>query len=121
MVDIIIYIIIAVLLVFAIRSAFRRMSGKGGCCGGGIGSSLVKTSEKILDGPVVSTKTMRIEGMHCDACAERVKRAIDSIDGAAGKVDFKSGKATVNCDRNVDEARLRVAVKEAGYTVLSIS
>lgn len=120
-VDIVIYIIVAIILVFAIRSAVRKASGKDSCCGGSLGSSLLKTSEKVLDGPIVSTKTMRIEGMHCDQCAERVKRAIDSVEGAAGKVDFKSGKAVVNCDRTVDEALLRQAVKSAGYTVLSVN
>lgn len=120
MVDIIIYIIVAVILFLALRASIKHFKGESTCCGSS-GGGLIKTGEKKLDGPVVSTMTMRVSGMHCEECAERVKRAIDSVDGAAGSVDLKAGTATVRCDRQVDESKLRSAVREAGYTVDSIS
>lgn len=120
MVDIIIYIIVAVILFLALRASIKHFKGESTCCGGS-GSGLVKTGEKKLDGPVVSTMTVRVSGMHCEECAERVKRAIDSVDGASGSVDLKSQSATVRWDRSPDEGRIRSAIQEAGYKVDSIS
>ena len=52
---------------------------------------------------------------------ERVKRAIDNIDGASASVDQPSGTATVRLDRAIDDTVIRKRIEEAGYKVDSIS
>ena len=59
--------------------------------------------------------------MHCQNCSERVKRALDSIDGVSAVVDLKNGTAVARMDRPIDEIVLKKKIEEAGYTVLSIS
>lgn len=67
----------------------------------------------------VMTRTdIRVEGMTCSACADRVTRALESLDSVAdARVNFVSGRATVRHDSSVDEAGLRQAVEQAGYRV----
>ncbi len=122
MVDIIILLIIAVVLVLAVRSSIGHFSGKGDCCGGG--STLVDavTEQKTkLDGPVLGEKMLKISGMHCDHCASNVAAAINKIDGALAKVDLKTETARVSYDRELNDDDLRRAVEQAGYEVTSIS
>ena len=69
----------------------------------------------------MAERRMRIDGMHCQNCAARVKKAIDGIEGAVSEVDFASGIAVVRMDRSIDDIVLKKAVEKAGYTVLSIS
>ena len=118
MVDFIIVLIVAVLLLFALRSSLRRFSGRSTCCGD---VRTGRSGEKHLDGPVIGSMRVRISGMECENCANRVKGTIDAIDGALASVDHKTGYATVSYDRAIDEASVRDAVRRAGYKVESIS
>ena len=118
MVDALIVLIVLVLLFFALKSSAKHFRGEGACCSGG--STLLKTDEKRLDGPVVAVREVRISGMHCQNCAETVKRALDSIDGVSASVDFKRGAATVKEDRTIDDIELKNKIESAGYSVLSI-
>ena len=64
------------------------------------------------------TKTMTIEGMMCHHCAARVEKALSAVAGVTATVDLAAKTATVSGE--ADEATLRKAVEEAGYTVVSI-
>ena len=118
MVDVIIVLIVAVLIVFAARGSVKHFKGEGSCCGGG---GRAKSGDKALNGPVMKRRTLKIDGMHCQNCAERVKAAINSVDGSAAEyVDYKSGIADVKFDRDVDDFIVRKAIEGAGYKVVSM-
>lgn len=65
-------------------------------------------------------KTITIEGMMCEHCESRVKKALESIVGVTAKVDHSDGKAYVECIETVDNETLKNAVEEQGYKVLDI-
>lgn len=60
---------------------------------------------------------LRIEGMHCGACALTVDDALEELDGVTrSKTSFARARAKVNYDESrvgVDE--LRRAIAELGY------
>lgn len=56
-----------------------------------------------------------VKGMHCESCARNVTNALDSVDGTWATVDLASGTAHVRSKKEIDEAVLARAVKEAGY------
>jgi copper chaperone CopZ len=57
--------------------------------------------------------TLAINGMHCQKCVERIRKAIDRVDGAqVQKVEV--GSATVEVDAS-REAQVVAAVRAAGY------
>ena len=64
------------------------------------------------------TKTMTIEGMMCKHCAARVEKALTAL-GVTAAVDLEAKTATVTGE--ADDAVLRKAVEDAGYTVVSIA
>ncbi len=122
MADVIILIIVAIVLIFAVRSSMRHFSGKGDCCGGSSGLiDQTKPEKKKLDGPVLGTRVIKIAGMHCDNCVRSVTEAIDRIDGASAKVNLKKETAVVSYDKELDDEALKKAVEEAGFTVVSIT
>ena len=67
------------------------------------------------------TKTMKIEGMMCEHCEATVKKALEKIDGVtSADVSHKAGTAIVSMDAEVLDDKLREAVEERDYKVVSI-
>lgn len=66
-------------------------------------------------------KTIKIEGMTCGHCAGRVKKELEGVCGVkSAQVSTSDKKAVVELAHEVDVEKLKVAVEEAGYTVISI-
>lgn len=65
----------------------------------------------------MSTTTIRIEGMHCDGCAQRLRRVLEREPGVTtADVSWQGGEARVEHDGNATTDRLRAAIERAGYT-----
>ena len=109
--------IIVLLLVFAlaIAGSVKHFKGEGGCCGG---SSNVKVPNKKLDGPVIGKRTFIVEGMHCENCKNRVKRTINSIEGASCKVNLRKGQVDIEFDREIDDQIFIKAIEDLDYHVV---
>lgn len=60
---------------------------------------------------------LEIEGMTCTACARRVEKSLNSLDGVSAYVDFATEKAHVTLSKPVDQESLASAVDDAGYKV----
>lgn len=114
---IIILVVLVIIVIFAIRGSRKHFGGEGGCCGGG--SSTVE-DVKELEGKKLGEKIVRIDGMHCDNCKNRVQRALNRVDGASAKVNLKKKEAVVSYDRQVSDEDLKRAVENEDYTVVSI-
>lgn len=114
---IIIVLILAVIVFFAVKSSIKHMKGQGGCCGGG---DDVKPKKKKLQGQCISEKIVFIEGMHCDHCKNSVESNINQIDGAVAKVNLKKKFAVVSMSRQTDDSEIKAAVEKAGFKVTSI-
>ena len=60
---------------------------------------------------------IRVDGMTCAACAARVTAALEAVDAVTdARVNFASGRATVLHDGGTDDAALRRAIEQAGYS-----
>ena len=112
--DFIIIAIIGLLVVIGVISG-RKHFKNGGCCGG---ESTVKSKKKL--NKVIGTRTVKIEGMTCENCANRVEWAINDIDGLVGKVNLKKHQAVVSMEKDVDNAVIKAAIEKAGYDVIEI-
>jgi Cu+-exporting ATPase len=58
-----------------------------------------------------------IEGMTCTACARRVEKGLNSVDGVSAYVDFATEKAHLTLTKEISQDSLRQAVDDAGYKV----
>src|ERR1700760_1135554 len=57
-----------------------------------------------------------IGGMTCAACAARVERKLNKLDGVTASVNYATEKASVRVARPVPPAELVAQVAHAGYT-----
>ena len=116
---IIIIAVLVVLVLFAFRGSFAHFKGEGGCCGGG--GDTVAEEKKTLDNPVIAVKTVDIEGMHCENCKNSIERSVNKIDGASCQVNLKKKQATIEVDREIDDADIRIAIERLDFKVTGIT
>lgn len=114
---IVVIAVIVVIVIMAVVSGAKHFKGEGGCCGGG---GEIKTEKKTLEGKVIAKKKIIVEGMQCDNCKAKVERAIDSIDGAVGRVDLKNKTAYVEMDRAIDNNEFIRAIRRYEFKVSDI-
>ena len=119
MTNAIVVLVLVIVIIAATKGAAKHLMGQGSCCGGGL--STVKEPDKKLSGPVVKTMVFKIDGMHCASCSNRVKRAINRIDGASAKLNLRKKEAVVQCDREVDDATITRAIEALDYKVISFT
>ncbi len=64
------------------------------------------------------TTAFRVDGMHCDGCASKIRDAVRRVEGVSdASVSHRDGRATVTADPGVDRAKIIAAVASAGdYT-----
>ena len=108
--------LLAVVLALAVLRAMKHFKG-GGCCGGG---STTIRSMKTLSAPKLGEKTLIIDGMHCENCEIRVENALNRLDGAVGRVNWKKKTAIVSYSTEIPDSLLRDTVEKLGYTVTEI-
>ena len=118
MANLIIIAIILVMIVYGAMATVKHFKGQGGCCGGG--SKEIRENKK-LDGPKIGEKVVKIEGMHCEHCQNRVERMVNRIDEAVCKVNLKKKIAVVSYSKPVAEEEIKAMVEKAGYEVVEIS
>src|SRR5919204_3422436 len=58
---------------------------------------------------------LELAGMTCAACAARIERRLNRLDGVEAAVNFAAEQATVECADDVPVERLVGAVESAGY------
>lgn len=62
-----------------------------------------------------------IEGMCCTRCAEKVEGWLNLLDGVSAEVNYKRGKASLICRREVADAEIKGAIEQSGvYRVTEI-
>lgn len=66
----------------------------------------------------MTTANYTVTGMTCNHCVASVTEEVSEVAGVTGvDVDLASGRLTVTSGAPVDEASVRAAVVEAGYTI----
>ena len=114
-VNVIIILIMAVGIVFGVRSILRSAAGKS-CCSGG--DSIVKIGPSDDDRshyPYRAEAT--VEGMTCENCAQRVTNALNSLDDVWATVNLKKNSVSILLKQNDVEEALIEAVSKTGYTM----
>ena len=113
----IIILILAVMIVTAIKSTILHFKGEGACCGGGGKQKLVRP-QRLKN--IVAVKIVHIEGMMCDHCAARVHNALNSLEGVNAKVSLSKKTAIVKSDRELEEEKIKEVIADLGYAVTAM-
>ena len=78
----------------------------------GIGDNMLFQKKKQV--------VVKIEGMHCNHCKQKVTSALNNLEGVSTDVDLKNNCAVISYDREIDEEIIKNTLKNAGYSVVSI-
>ncbi|WP_278453560.1 heavy-metal-associated domain-containing protein [Thomasclavelia spiroformis] len=116
MIDTIIIVIIIVLLWFALKKSIKHFKGEETCCN----SKGDTINKKELVNPIIGKKVIKIEGMHCNHCKQKVTSALNNLEGVSTDVDLKNNCAVISYDREIDEEIIKNTLKNAGYSVVLI-
>ncbi len=65
--------------------------------------------------PATQSVELAVSGMTCAACAARVERTLNKLDGVRATVNFATERAAVRCPAGLDPDVLTGAVAKAGY------
>lgn len=78
---------------------------------------LMPTEENIKNTEETAMKkTVYINGMMCSHCTSHVQKALEALDGVESvEVSLEDKKAVLTLNKNVDDAVITAAVREAGY------
>lgn len=60
-------------------------------------------------------KLLKVEGMHCEHCSARVKKALEAL-GAKCDIDLKNGEVRVSGE-SLDDKTLKDTVETLGFIV----
>ena len=118
----IIIVVIAILMVFAVRHAYRVFSLKDDCCGGGPKAPKAKkvavvTVEDTDEANYPYSLDVKVKGMTCEKCVERVQNALNAQPGTWATVDLASGAAHILAKSPIDRDAIERAIEDAGYYV----
>ena len=65
----------------------------------------------------MTTTTFQVTGMTCGHCEMSVREEVEEIPGASvSQVSHETGRLVVESDQPVDDAAVKAAVQEAGYS-----
>lgn len=118
MINGILILLIAIVVIFAVKNSIKHFKGEGPCCSGGSGVLLEK---KKLENPVIERATVFTEGMKCSECAKRLWNSLNKTEGlSVKKVNFKKGTAVFESSRNISESEIKDAVESAGYKFIKV-
>ena len=66
----------------------------------------------------MTTSTYTVTGMTCSHCVSSVSEEVGALEGVTDvAVDLPTGAVTVTSTEPIDDAQVRAAVEEAGYTL----
>lgn len=118
MTDIIIILIVAALMILATRGASKHFKGEGSCCQSS--SPVTSVAVKKLDN-ATSTLRLTVNGMHCQHCEDRVRKALDSIEGAAvSSISRNAGLVILSCNRELSRDLLEKVIETEGYSLVKV-
>lgn len=65
-------------------------------------------------------KNVKVKGMTCGHCQKRVEDALNALPGIKAKVNLKKEEVTVTSANGWNEEKVRQAISEVGYEVVSV-
>ena len=118
MATVIIFVIILLICIYAIKSYTKKLQH--GCCGSG-GDEVKRI--RPADGNVAHypyARKIEIEGMSCKNCAIRIENAFQQREGFLAEVYLKHKNAVVWMKQPTSDKELKEIIERTGYTVGSI-
>lgn len=80
-----------------------------------------KYEKEVKNNMNENTKTVNIEGMHCNHCKMTIEKALNSLEGVVDVVvDLDKKQAVVKLSQDVEDSKIKAVIEEEGFEVKSI-
>lgn len=66
------------------------------------------------------TKTLKIDGMGCRACGNKIEKTLNCLNGVKATVQFDAKEAILETDGTTTDSEIQAAVENLGYMVKEI-
>ena len=119
--NVLIVIILAAVIGWAVYHTIQKSKKGGGCCGE---HEETEKRIKVKDRNVRNypyAAELKIGGMTCDNCARRVENALNGLKDTWATVRIDNSRAVVRTKNTPDEEQIRETVRQAGYVVTEYS
>lgn len=114
-IDYIIIVIVAIIMYGAFKASSSHMKGEGACCGGK--DTIIPEPDKKLDKPIIGKISYNVDGMTCMNCSNRIKRALNKIDGVSAQVNLKKNTVLIEFCEDIDKAIFVQTIERLGYKI----
>lgn len=102
----VICIILVIAVVAGVKSYMKKL--RSGCCGASSEPAVKKVKVKDKDpSHYPYQKVLKIDGMTCGNCANRVENALNHLDGVYASVDLMKEEAVVRMKEKVEDQTLK--------------
>ena len=115
---VIIYIVLAIVLIFAVLGVINRIRHGSSCCGEHEAAPKKVRAKDTNKNHYPFVYELDVDGMHCANCARRVENGFNSITGLWAKADIGQKKVLLRSKTQMDEAQVKKIISDAGYTLL---
>lgn len=112
----VIFIILILIMIPAVKNTVRHMRGQGSCCGGPV----EKPVKKKINGEIKGKLLIKIDGMHCTNCKNRIEKHLDELDGVIAKVNLEKKQAIVTLYQDIDVDVIKETIEGLDFTVKEI-
>ena len=116
--------VIAILLsiiLLSVKSLIHRIRHGSACCGErDAPEKKIQPADKNKS-HYLYKYTLTVDGMHCSNCTRHVENALNSIDGLWATASLEKKSVTVLSKMELEASDLESEIREAGYTVLSVT
>lgn len=70
-----------------------------------------------MEDEIITQETIKVEGMSCEHCEMRVKKAVEAIEGVSkAEVSLQNKQVVLEYDEGkANLEKVKAAIKEAGY------
>ena len=116
---VVVLIILAIVIVFAVMGIVKRIRYGSSCCGEkDPGPSKVKVKDKNKS-HYPYTYFLQVDGMHCSGCVRKIENEFNAKDGMWAKASLEKKQVKLLSKFTVDKSMASKIVSDAGFTMLS--
>lgn len=114
--NVIAVIFLALVLIPAFKGFITHMKGEGACCGGK--QEHVKPNR--LKGGIAKEYRIRVEGMSCDNCKNRIMKVLNGFEAVSARVNRPRKLAVIRCEKDMAPEIFLDCINKLGYNATLI-
>ncbi|MDO4466719.1 MAG: heavy metal-associated domain-containing protein [Bacillota bacterium] len=99
------------IVLIALQPMKKHLKGQGACCGGC--KEIIEPDKKLKKR--IGSFELKIEGMTCENCANKIKRVINQKEGVSAQVSHKKKRARIEYEKEVNVQEIIETIEQLGY------